>query len=45
MRHGVLDAALGFVLLLLFALAMILLGTWAASVIGAVEAVNGLMLS
>lgn len=44
-RTGVLDAALGFLLLLLFGFAMIWLGIWVGSMMRTVEAVQGLMFT
>jgi ABC transporter DrrB family efflux protein len=44
-RTGVVDAALGVVLLLLFGFAMIWLGIWVGSVMRTVEAVQGLMFT
>lgn len=45
MRNGVLEAALGFGLLLLFGFAMIWLGIWVGSLMRSVEAVNGFMFT
>jgi ABC transporter DrrB family efflux protein len=45
MRNGILDAALGFGLLLLFGFAMIWLGIWVGSMMRSVEAVNGFMFT
>jgi ABC transporter DrrB family efflux protein len=44
-RTGVADAALGFLLLLLFGFAMIWLGIWVGSMMRTVEAVQGLMFT
>lgn len=44
-RTDVLDAVLGFVLLLLFGFAMIWLGIWVGSVMRTVEAVQGVMFT
>jgi ABC transporter DrrB family efflux protein len=44
-RTGVADAALGFLLLLLFGFAMIWLGIWVGSLMRTVEAVQGLMFT
>jgi ABC transporter DrrB family efflux protein len=44
-RSNVLDASLGFLLLLLFGFAMIWLGIWVGSMMRTVEAVQGLMFT
>ncbi len=44
-RTGVVDAALGFLLLLLFGFAMIWLGIWVGSLMRTVEAVQGFMFT
>jgi ABC transporter DrrB family efflux protein len=44
-RNGVLDAVLGFALLLLFGFSMIWLGIWVGSLLGSVEAVQGFMFT
>ena len=44
-RTGLADAALGFLLLLLFGFAMIWLGIWVGSLMRTVEAVQGLMFT
>ena len=44
-RHGILDGALGFLLLLLFGFSMIWLGIWVGSLLSSVEAVQGFMFT
>jgi ABC transporter DrrB family efflux protein len=44
-RDGVLDAVLGFVLLVVFGFSMIWLGIWVGSLMRSVEAVQGLMFT
>lgn len=44
-RDGVLDAALGFLLLVLFGFSMIWLGIWVGSLMRSVEAVQGFMFT